>query len=234
LGEASLLEEDGGTVTSLGGWSPAAGGFSGPTIERYSSGEDRFRGSYEAGTRNGHGTEFLPDGAEFEGEWVDGKFEGRANMYRYPGGETTLLGVWEAGKMIAAAVHQPTGNSGGSSSSADAAIFSFDESTVDRISSDPLLEDPHQAKCVTVNKSKIPGAGLGLFAKVDLPRGQAVAYYTGVRLPADEANDRHWEENGYVISLDSGELDEGEVAVAMDVPSSHVHPAVYKATLGRP
>jgi hypothetical protein len=37
-------------------------------------------------------------------------------------------------------------------------------------------------------------------------------------MSADTANDREWDENGYVISLDSGELEEGEEAVAMDIP----------------
>ena len=42
-----------------------------------------------------------------------------------------------------------------------------------------------------------------------------------------QANDRSWDENGYVISLDSGELEEGEEAVALDVPEQYRDPSVY-------
>ena len=53
-------------------------------------------------------------------------------------------------------------------SSSEKLSFSFDPSTSKRISSSPLLRDPWEEEMVEVKESKIPGAGEGLFAKVNL------------------------------------------------------------------
>lgn len=65
--------------------------------------------------------------------------------------------------------------------------YRYDPSTTTRVCSDPLLEDPMEKLYVEVGNSNIPGAGQGLFAKVDLPANATVAFYTGLRLTLDEA-----------------------------------------------
>ena len=65
--------------------------------------------------------------------------------------------------------------------------FRYDQSTDKVVSSDPMLEDPMEARYVVVGESSVAGGGQGLFAQVDLPAGAVVAYYTGLRLSLREA-----------------------------------------------
>ncbi len=66
-------------------------------------------------------------------------------------------------------------------------------------------------------------AGEGLFARVDLRRGQLVALYNGIRVQSDGRHDEEW--SGYRVRL-NGQWD-------IDVPPEEVAAAGgYRATLG--
>lgn len=66
--------------------------------------------------------------------------------------------------------------------------YSYDESTVDIISSQPLLIDRYEQMCCYVKESSIPNSGEGLFAKVHLPANIVVSFYNGTRQPGNWVN----------------------------------------------
>ena len=49
-----------------------------------------------------------------------------------------------------------------------------------------MLPDPYELNTVMVKVSKMKGGGEGLFAKVDLPAHQVVAFYNGIKEELDE------------------------------------------------
>eukprot|EP00937_MAST-01D_sp_MAST-1D-sp2_P003711 g3711.t1 len=105
------------------------------------------------------------------------------------------------------------------------AVVRFDPSTEARISRQPLLHDPYERRTVFVARSRMPGAGEGLFARCALPAGRIVSWYNGVKVPCTEVDGRSdWALNDNVINLDAD--------TAIDVPPECSSTAQYCASLG--
>ena len=100
----------------------------------------------------------------------------------------------------------------------------YDESSDDCISNFPLVVDKYEQDKVYVSKSRIAGAGEGLFAKKCLSENVIVSFYNGVRLTHDEVDSRDWSLNGCTIALDD--------EVVLDVPKEYAKLENYCATLG--
>ncbi len=97
-----------------------------------------------------------------------------------------------------------------------------DVSTGRRISRFPLQEEPWESRHVEVGGSLLSEeAGEGLFAKVDMKRGQLVAFYNGVRLQSGRDDDS-W--SGYRVRL-NGQVD-------IDIPGDMTSTSRYRASLG--
>ncbi|KJE93610.1 histone H3-K4 methyltransferase [Capsaspora owczarzaki ATCC 30864] len=88
----------------------------------------------------------------------------------------------------------------------------------------PLLPDPHESILVYVAPSTVPGAGEGLFARVDIAPRTVVSFYHGVRVSHAEVDARDWSANSNTISLDD--------TVVIDVPVPFDNVNSYCATLG--
>jgi hypothetical protein len=77
----------------------------------------------------------------------------------------------------------------------------------------PTQEDankPVPGKGVTVKKSRIHGAGLGLFATKKFRRGEIVTYYGGYVLPSMEVANRISADSDYLIQDDKGRVWDGK------------------------
>ena len=100
-----------------------------------------------------------------------------------------------------------------------------------RISSDPKLCDPYEQHFVEIEKSRIPNAGQGVFAKNRIERCTVVSFYNGVRTKdGDYVDDEEvdletkHEECRYRLNLSSNE--------ELDVPREMANVENYSATLG--
>ena len=77
-----------------------------------------------------------------------------------------------------------------------------DISTFDHLTHDPLLPDPYESVVIEVRKSKVSGAGEGLFAKVKLESNVVLAFYNGKRIKPRSWEDQDfadWTKNAYKI-----------------------------------
>lgn len=210
-------------------------GLCGAATEVDDDGDVRFTGGYAAGARHcDHGVETLPCGSQLSGRWVQGVFCGPDNRYIYPGERTWLQGTWDAeGQMLAAQAYFSDDGNRDVVPHPDVPrghVFSLDQSDAAEPSSAPTVGDPHERSCTYPAASELPNSGTGLFARVALPAGMVVAYYNGVRLPVEVANERSWDENAYTISLYSGEHETDDDGMALDLPSAHL--PRYCATFG--
>lgn len=229
LGPAILVSKDGSTIAGAMG----EDGFEGECVEKYPDDEVKFEGTYKCGERH-FGEEIQPDGSKLKGEWVQNVFQGASNVYVYPDGITRLEGCWLDGQMIAAKCISVTADG---KEMTDEFEYRYDPSTETRLSRYPLVQDPMETRCVVVAPSNVANGGDGLFARIDLPAGRVVAYYSGVRLRVEEANERSWEENEYTIRLtnpgeNSDDEDDGTEGVALSVPVEDATTNQYCATLG--
>ena len=108
--------------------------------------------------------------------------------------------------------------------------YSYDPSTRDRISKQPLLPDPYETRTVYVGPSRVRArcgvnAGEGLFARRAMCAGRIVSWYNGVRVPCAEVDNRpDWSLNDNVINLDED--------TAIDVPPELSSCKAYCASLG--
>jgi hypothetical protein len=60
---------------------------------------------------------------------------------------------------------------------------------------------------VEVKKSEADDAGKGVFARKDIPAATVVAFYNGIRIPADEEDtDDSWDDCSYriFVAIDDG------------------------------
>ena len=87
-----------------------------------------------------------------------------------------------------------------------------------------MVEDPYEKQYVYVAESSLPGAGLGLFARVDLPKDFVASFYTGKPVDLEAMYKRSWEENAYVILTDKN--------VALDMGMPYCKLSNYCASLG--
>lgn len=119
-----------------------------------------------------------------------GRFTGDDIVYLFPDLQTCLRGRFKDGKMITAKECSVKSARNPSPSSILTVEFTepkgpfylFWPSTLDKVVCPPLQEDPYEKKHVEVRQSGIPGGGDGLYARVFLPEGAAVAFYNGIRV----------------------------------------------------
>jgi hypothetical protein len=106
-----------------------------------------------------------------------GKLSGDNNAYIYPDYETAVIGRFEDNFMKSgrkAKVSAVTCQSGMihiefDQPDPESPVFFYDPATNESMGSIWFLKDPLEDKQVELKESTIPGAGLGLFAKVDIP-----------------------------------------------------------------
>ena len=126
-----------------------------------------------------------------------GELTGDEIVYAYPDFETLLVGKFRLGVMVSAQQSTFNGFKFDRMSGIPMLLykpdeksclkFKFEPSDKMSIGLDPLLPDPYERRWIYVAKSKIPGAGLGLFAATAGRRGKMVGFYNGVRKTKLEA-----------------------------------------------
>jgi len=100
---------------------------------------------------------------------------GQDVAYIYPDFKTALVGDFESGTMKCAGKtslksYQKDWKTGIPKITfgelrTSKCLYNIDESTKWKISSNPLLRDPYEDEMVYVGRSKVAGAGLGLFSR---------------------------------------------------------------------
>jgi len=119
------------------------------------------------------------------------QFTGNNVIWVYPDLSTTLVGHFVAGTMLAGREaevsqvdmspdHLPklSVETPGCSDT----VFKYDQSTQTHLTSSPMIRDPMERKYLDVRTSSVPGAGMGVFARNDLPRGSIVGYFNGIHV----------------------------------------------------
>ena len=236
-GWATYTYPDGRVMEAEYKWGELNGAF----VERCPDGSPMAFGRHEASVRTG----FLQLIDEFGGvlagkveEGSGGLLSGDGIAYVYPDHATALIGRFREGVMMEAR-NAVFINAVNSHEIADKslncvpvyryredypAIYQFDESTGDRLSSFPLVPDAYEQDRVYVAQSLISGAGEGLFARRDLSPGEVASFYNGLRVTHVEVDARDWTLNQNTLSLDE--------ETVIDVPQSASSLDVYCASLG--
>jgi len=113
-------------------------------------------------------------------------FTGDRVVFLYPDYKTAIVGSFLAGSMVETMEGEvkTVSMSGVPRLEVEVkendALYTRDISTSTHLSSDPLLRDPYEAKMVDVDISTIPGAGMGVFTKRDIPANTIMGYFNGV------------------------------------------------------
>jgi hypothetical protein len=155
----------------------------GPFEERDADGTVACSGTMRDGARSGQIEFFYPDGGSLSGT-VDeeGVATGDDFVYSYPDG-SALCGRWKDGEMASARFRTaeqmaaaatagddaqqqpPRKKQRRAGQEPDSVEYTHDPGTEDRISCQPLLQDPYEALRVFAKQSPIPNANEGLFAR---------------------------------------------------------------------
>lgn len=158
-----------------------------------------------------------PQGSRLEGTFKDNAPHAKCT-YFYPD-HSVLKGQWKNGEMVSAKFYETADAKMGSKET-----FTYDQSSREHLSRAPLLRDPYETKWVYVKPSTVPGAGEGLFAKIDIPEDTVCSFYNGIRVSLKQTNKQTWRENANNISLNNG--------TCIDIPPEWNETSVYCATLG--
>ena len=114
-------------------------------------------------------------------------------------------------------------------------FLTYEISTMNWICSNLLQRDPYENQMIEVMGSGLDMAGEGVFAKKDLLPEIVVAFYNGVRIPADAGDeDDNWEDCSYriFVEIDEDATDiECENRERMDMPEEYRSLDKYCATL---
>ena len=97
-----------------------------------------------------------------------------------------------------------------------------------------LYRDPYEEQMVEVKTSGADMAGEGVFALKDIPADTVVAFYNGVRIPADEADtEDSWEDCSYriFVAIDDGTDIDNDDCERMDMPAQYRATENYCATV---
>lgn len=100
--------------------------------------------------------------------------------------------------------------------------FQRDISTKDCICKQPMLPDPYEQLFVYVDSSRIPEAGQGLFAKIDIEADTVVSFYNGTRFASNDPDARL--DSSYKINFDD--------QTDLDIPENMANLDQYCASLG--
>ena len=154
-----------------------------------------FMGAFEKGLPVGH-CWLAQEGQGWLYGPVDGKgrFSGPEIAYIFPDMTTALLGTFHQEQLVEARASHvnsafmendilkvtfcPT--------EPDAPTYTFCPSNAGEIPCDWLLDDNYEQVTVVCQKSKVEGAGDGLFAKRDLPAETVISYYNGLHISPEE------------------------------------------------
>lgn len=85
-----------------------------------------------------------------------------------------------------------------------------------------MLPDPYEQLFVYVHSSRIPEAGQGLFAKIDIEADTVVSFYNGTRFAASDPDARL--DSRYKINFDD--------QTDLDIPDNMIEIEQYCASLG--
>ena len=133
------------------------------------------------------------------------KFSGNETIFLYPDLITCFVGWFEDEKMVNAKI----GNVTGFTIEDGIMVLDVEYQTqkhgfgqeslkYESLCSFPTERDPYEAKTVECKSSLVVGAGQGVFVKRDIPMGTVVAFYNGIRIPAEEDDgDDSWEDCAY-------------------------------------
>eukprot|EP00112_Aurelia_sp_Birch-Aquarium-sp1_P009408 Seg2069.1 transcript_id=Seg2069.1/GoldUCD/mRNA.D3Y31 product="Histone-lysine N-methyltransferase SETD7" protein_id=Seg2069.1/GoldUCD/D3Y31 len=223
-GQGTYIYQDGSSLVAA----YVEGDLEGPSEEYDSNGTLRSKGGYKGNVRHGFWHFWDEFGGHFFGI-VDkrGELSGNDITYVYPDGVTALKGTFMNSKLVEAKLAVRCNRNGIESRFlivSPEKTFKRDESTDKMLSVDPLLQDPFEQNRSYVDKSKIPSAGEGLFAKVDMLEDEVMAFYNGVRLDHKLVDARDWTFNSNTISLDDNTV--------IDVPEEFSNTSDYCASLG--
>ena len=97
-----------------------------------------------------------------------------------------------------------------------------------------LHRDPYEKQMVEVKKSEADDAGEGVFARKDIPAATVVAFYNGIRIPADEEDtDDSWDDCSYriFVAIDDGTDIDNDDTERMDMPAMFRSTENYCATV---
>lgn len=113
--------------------------------------------------------------------------------YIYPDRHTALVGTFAQGEMLSArqAVLQSCSIQSGLlhvvCSEPSGPCFNYaPPNKASYGASNPHLQDPYEARLVSVRRSKMAGGGEGVFARRDLPAGTLAAFFNGHKVPLGE------------------------------------------------
>ena len=119
----------------------------------------------------------------------NGRPSGKDVIFIYPDFQTALVGTFEGGVMISAVEGEIAGviclESGILEPRVQIiedkrdVVYSYDPSSSEQISSQPLLRDPYESKRVEIRSSGIDSDGEGVFALRDFEEDEDVAFYQG-------------------------------------------------------
>ena len=105
-----------------------------------------------------------------------------------------------------------------------------DVSTRTRLSKNPTLRDPFEARTTEVRKSSVDGAGDGVFVLRDTPNATVVGYFNGIRLHADDVFGWNPFAKKSVYLVEAG--DENDNEYVLDIPPQFTNWSKYNVTCG--
>ncbi|XP_023322361.1 histone-lysine N-methyltransferase SETD7 isoform X2 [Eurytemora carolleeae] len=144
-------------------------------------------------------------------------FSGPGTIYLYPDCRLGFSGTFKDCLLVSGLLIEVTGFE----SDERLQEYKMDISSSELFSSFPLLAEPYESIFVEVGESRIPGAGQGLFAKVDIAFGTVIGFYNGHKVAAEHDFDTT---SPYRISLDKD--------IDLDIPEHLTNLDRYQATLG--
>ncbi|CAH2301028.1 histone-lysine N-methyltransferase SETD7 [Pelobates cultripes] len=204
------------------------GELNGPAQEYDPDGKLIFKGQYKDNIRHGICWIYYSDGGSLVGEVnEEGEMTGDKIAYVYPDGRTALYGKFIDAEMLEGKLCYLTSEEEGKphfEMVPGGKVYSFDKSTPNCISTNPLLPDPYESVRVYVAVSLISNAGEGLYAKTAAEAHTVMSFYNGVRITHQEVDSRDWSLNGNTISLDEESV--------LDVPEPCNMTSRYCASLG--
>ena len=165
-----------------------------------------------------------------------GRFTGENIAYIYPDLCTALVGAFENERLVEArtavlveAEIDPKTDLFRLSFSPpmpDSPAYTYSPSNSQSIPCDWQLQDMYERVTVYSVKSKVEGAGDGLFAARDLPANTIISYYNGLLIEADEnySSSNH----NYQIYVDWSNT---ETSPYIDIPNECIDLSSYRASL---
>ena len=110
----------------------------------------------------------------------------------------------------------------------------YELSTREKICTNMLHRDPYEKQMVEVKRSNADNAGEGVFALQDIPSNTVVAFYNGIRIPADEGDTNDsWDDCSYriFVAIDEDTDIDSNDTERVDMPAQYRSTESYCATV---